>query len=128
MKNSQRRLLVGSLFLLAFASVAFCFEYRELHLYRMGDELVDFSIGMRPASAPAPLISLGERAGPQDGAMAVYFPSLQRFSVTVEGIYPRPGMSFSAAVIGGLLLPCILILAACFLALGRVRPPTRVPE
>ena len=116
MKNSQRRLVVTSLLLLAIASATYCLDYDERYLFRIdAGELFEW------ASVPAaPVIGLGEER------IASLTGHVNRVRVT--GVFPRRGMSFSAAVIGGLLVPCILFVAACFLALGRVRAPSRVTK
>jgi hypothetical protein len=122
LKNSQRRLVVASLLLLAIASATYCLDYDERDLYRIdGGEV--FALAM-PSVPAAPVIGLGEERVAPFGLRMVSSPGVRVDHVRVTGLFPRPGMSFSAAVLGGLLLPSILFVAACFLTLGL--PPTRM--
>lgn len=118
MKNSQRWLIVVSCFLLALAAAIYCLDYRVSDYYSRGDDGLFVAAGSPPipGAAPVPVIKLNE------GNRRTVPGTSNLFVVTVSTIYPRLGMTVGEAAIGGLLVPFVLIIIACYLGLGAPLP------
>ena len=116
MNRSQRLLIVLSLAGLAVATPLYCLEYRSFdywanHGRLWGDGTLSENFLARPAD---PLIELS--------AMELLRPTRTDAGVVrVTGLYPRRGLTFQVAGIGGLLAPIVLLITAGYMALAGNR-------
>lgn len=146
MNNSQRWFLVASLILLATVSALYCLDYRVVDGDSPEGQLaIIFSKVREPfresvksvaesnpdTSTEVPLIDFGEKDelvatwhAPRDASGLPTTDDLWKEAnsfrpmPTFSGIYARPGLSRSEAIVGGFVTPALLAIFACFLALG----------
>jgi hypothetical protein len=104
-KSSQRWLTLVTLLILAIAFATYCLDYRKYDLYSYGGRL--FLGSADPAPIPVIDLSPGSRSHPE-----------KVLPVTVSGLYPRPGLTVVEAAIGGLLIPFLMVICTCYVALG----------
>jgi hypothetical protein len=111
MNSAQNRLIVASLCCIAAVSHVYCLEYRSTDYWTSHGRIFDSRLAL-PA---APVIALSETVvtPPTETGAGV---------VNLTGLYPRHGLTFQAAALGGLLAPIILLLVAGYIALGARMP------
>jgi hypothetical protein len=91
------------------ALAGYCLDYQTHEAYRVRDQLFEPGLfGSSPFVASPVLIKFGE-AIIEPGSVP---------HVAVSGLYPRGSMTSNEAVIGGLLAPFLLLVAAGYLGLG----------
>lgn len=153
MNQPQRSLIVASLCGIAAASPIFCLEYRSINYWGTDGRLFDGHLAppapaiialsetevVPPNRASYPISSMSDEDLTAAYTNQTYCEGIAKkgalgsglcgSGVTrVTGIYPRRGLTFLEAAVGGLLAPISLLVAAAYAALTAIsgdHPATR---